>query len=296
MQIHVARQQQQLGLFAPDEILAGLSSGRFHVSDLAWREGMAAWTPLGDWPEFRGVSVLISPTPEPADAAAVSQIPWEQGKTLGSFFDTFKVAIINPSILKTGRYAFGDWIAFCYLAVVVFIPFKITQLSFSGNRNEELAEILREIGSPQLGPLVDQLASTPPSPIMLSAIVWLLIGLLLPACLAFLGLVHWIGQRILGLPVSAERTVAAVLMAFAVITLFVAPFHLAAIDLRTEMVLSAVLLLPLIFMYYRSLGAGTGVSGWAHVCIDCVVFLAACCCCCFLPGLFFGLATKGLVN
>ena len=53
MQIHVARQQQQLGVFAAEDIAAGLSSGRFHATDLAWREGMAAWTPLGDWPEFR---------------------------------------------------------------------------------------------------------------------------------------------------------------------------------------------------------------------------------------------------
>ncbi|NDB06779.1 MAG: DUF4339 domain-containing protein [Acidimicrobiia bacterium] len=55
MQIHVARNSAQLGIFTPEEIIAGLQSGRFHAADLAWREGMAAWTPLGDWSEFRGV-------------------------------------------------------------------------------------------------------------------------------------------------------------------------------------------------------------------------------------------------
>ena len=44
-------------VFAVEDIVAGLASGRFLASDLAWREGMAAWTPLGDWAEFRGVGV-----------------------------------------------------------------------------------------------------------------------------------------------------------------------------------------------------------------------------------------------
>ena len=62
MQIHVARNSAQLGVFAPEEIIAGLQSGRFLASDLAWRDGMPAWTPLGDWSEFRGVGV---PPPSP---------------------------------------------------------------------------------------------------------------------------------------------------------------------------------------------------------------------------------------
>ena len=43
MQIHVARNSAQLGIFAPEDIIAGLSSGRFLASDLAWRDGMPAW-------------------------------------------------------------------------------------------------------------------------------------------------------------------------------------------------------------------------------------------------------------
>ena len=40
MQIHVARNSAQLGIFAPEEIVAGLQSGRFLASDLAWRDGI----------------------------------------------------------------------------------------------------------------------------------------------------------------------------------------------------------------------------------------------------------------
>ena len=96
MQIHVARHQQQLGVFAAEEILAGLSSGRFLASDLAWREGMAAWTPLGDWAEFRGVGV---PPPSPGqakDAAAPATPSWEHGASVGNFIATIKEVALDP--------------------------------------------------------------------------------------------------------------------------------------------------------------------------------------------------------
>jgi hypothetical protein len=96
MQIHVARQQQQLGVFAPEDIVAGLASGRFLASDLAWREGMAAWTPLGDWAEFRGVGVPAA-SPGRADDATVPAMPsWEHGASVGNFIATIKEVALDP--------------------------------------------------------------------------------------------------------------------------------------------------------------------------------------------------------
>jgi hypothetical protein len=96
MQIHVARHQQQLGVFAAEDVIAGLSSGRFLASDLAWREGMAAWTPLGDWAEFRGVGV---PPPSPGqtkDAASPAMPSWEHGASVGNFIATIKEVALDP--------------------------------------------------------------------------------------------------------------------------------------------------------------------------------------------------------
>ena len=96
MQIHVARHQQQLGVFAAEDIIAGLSSGRFLASDLAWREGMAAWTPLGDWAEFRGAGV---PPPYPGqtkDAASPAMPSWEHGASVGNFIATIKEVALDP--------------------------------------------------------------------------------------------------------------------------------------------------------------------------------------------------------
>ena len=96
MQIHVARHQQQLGVFAAEDIVAGLASGRFLASDLAWRDGMAAWTPLGDWAEFRGVG-MPPPSPGQAKDTAASVMPsWEHGASVGNFIATIKEVALDP--------------------------------------------------------------------------------------------------------------------------------------------------------------------------------------------------------
>jgi hypothetical protein len=109
MQIHVARQQQQLGVFAAEDIVAGLASGRFLASDLAWREGMPAWTPLGDWAEFRGAGVPSSPSGH-AQAADLPAMPsWESGASVGNFIATIKEVALDPvrtfANLRDGDYA-----------------------------------------------------------------------------------------------------------------------------------------------------------------------------------------------
>ena len=123
MQIHVARNSAQLGVFTPEEIVAGLGSGRFLPSDLAWRDGMAAWTPLADWAEFRGVG---GPPPSPsfgaaAEPPAAQPMPsWERGGSFGSFFATIKEIALDPvrtfANLREG--GFGPSISFTYWALL----------------------------------------------------------------------------------------------------------------------------------------------------------------------------------
>ncbi len=98
MQIHVARNNAQLGVFTVEEIIAGLQAGRFIAADLAWREGMAAWLPLGDWTEFRGVGV---PPPSPgAFASPTAETPampsWERGPSFASYVATIKEVALEP--------------------------------------------------------------------------------------------------------------------------------------------------------------------------------------------------------
>lgn len=48
MAFHIARDQQQLGVFSEAEVRARRAAGDFRDSDLAWTEGMEQWKPLGE--------------------------------------------------------------------------------------------------------------------------------------------------------------------------------------------------------------------------------------------------------
>jgi len=52
MQIIVSVNGEQQGPFSVDQIKGYLAMGHFQPTDLAWREGMTDWLPLGEFPEF----------------------------------------------------------------------------------------------------------------------------------------------------------------------------------------------------------------------------------------------------
>lgn len=287
MQIHVARNSAQLGIFAPEEIIAGLQAGRFHASDLAWRDGMPAWMPLGDWSEFRGAGVPPSPGVSAASAPVVSTIPWEQGKSLGSFFATIKLAIVNPASLSTGRFAFGDWLVFCYVALAVTLPFQAVQLVLAPDPGRRVAEFLQGFSSPAIQAVADQMLKAPPAP--MGVTIASTIGSLAfaPLFYAFFALLHWVGQRIFRIQVSVERTAAATLLATGGLILLMAPFQLLAFNFGAQMVISSVFFIPALVVYFRCFGAATGVSPWKQFGISNFVWFVLCCCCCALPGILF---------
>ena len=283
MQIHVARNSTQLGVFAPEEIIAGLSSGRFLASDLAWRDGMPAWTPLGDWSEFRGAGVPPSPGAAIADAPAVSTIPWEQGKSLGSFFATIRQAIVNPSSFATGRFAFGDWLAFCYVGVLISLPFQLINLIAFGDKNAKVVEWLLSLNIPELSKAIAPMANAEPAPVWATLFGALMGMAFTPLIYAFLALPHWVGQRIFRFQVSVERTVSAALLATAIMAVLMAPLELLGFSFRVQMALGAVVLIPASVICYRAFGAATGVSPWVQFGISCFVWFVLFCCCCLLP-------------
>jgi hypothetical protein len=283
MQIHVARNSAQLGIFAPEEIVAGLQSGRFLASDLGWHDGMPAWTPLGDWSEFRGAGVPSSPGVRLADAPPASAIPWEQGKSIGSFFATIKLAIVSPASLSTGRFAFGDWLTFCYLAVLISLPFQLINVVAFGDKNAQLGEFLRGLNIPELTKVAEQMTRTEPAPVWATAFGTLMGLAVAPLIYAFFALLHWVGQRIFRYQVSVERTVAASLLVTATLAVLMAPLNLIGFNFTVQMALSVVLLIPVGVVYFRALGAATGIAPWAQFGISSFVWFVLCCCCCVLP-------------
>jgi hypothetical protein len=214
-------------------------------------------------------------------------IPWEQGKSLGSFFATIKAAIVNPSVLSTGRYAFGDWLVFCYLALLISLPFQAIHLAIAEDPNAALGKFLKGLSYPQLQPIADQLLNAPPSPLW-AAGAGVVGGLAFaPLIYAFFALLHWVGQRLFKLRLSVERTVSAALLATAALVVLMAPLQLLAFSFVIQLALSGLFFIPACVIYFRTFGAATGVSPWAQFGISCFVWFVLFCCCCFLPGILF---------
>jgi hypothetical protein len=72
MQIHVARDGKQLGIFSLEEINQQLAAGTLSLSDQAWYEGAAGWAALSTVP---GVSATAPVSAPPASAAVVPATP-----------------------------------------------------------------------------------------------------------------------------------------------------------------------------------------------------------------------------
>lgn len=77
MQIHVAREGKELGVFSLEEINRQLAAGTLHLSDLAWYEGAAGWAPLSTVPGVGAPPASAVPpvtTVAPAPTAAAPAV------------------------------------------------------------------------------------------------------------------------------------------------------------------------------------------------------------------------------
>ena len=59
--IHVNRGATSLGAFSEEEVREGLRTGRFVPTDIGWREGMANWQPLSQFPELGAAAPTAPP-------------------------------------------------------------------------------------------------------------------------------------------------------------------------------------------------------------------------------------------
>src|SRR5438309_7685657 len=112
--IHVNRGATSLGAFPEEEVREGLKTGRFISTDLGWREGMASWKPLSQFPEFGGEAPPTLPPPQvsapsmiaPTAGGSTSEtartrsgLPWderEQRGFLNAFVETLAMVLTKP--------------------------------------------------------------------------------------------------------------------------------------------------------------------------------------------------------
>jgi hypothetical protein len=103
--IHVNRGATSLGVFSEEEVREGLRTGRFAPTDIGWREGMATWQPLSQFPELGGAAPAappeqISVVAMSEAAASRSGLPWEHRRERGffnAFIETLLIVLTKPS-------------------------------------------------------------------------------------------------------------------------------------------------------------------------------------------------------
>jgi hypothetical protein len=287
-QIHVARSGVQLGVFTDDEVVAGLAAGRFRPGDLAWTNGLAAWRPLGEWPEFAAAPSASVPSAEPP----ASLIPWEQRKSLPAFFATFRLALLSPrEVISTGRFALGDWMVFCYFALLLALPLSLLgHTAFFSDWREYFFEWLQKHGTPQQR---DQFMLAVVGNSLGAKFVGLLIGLVLaPVFYLLPGLSIWLCQGVFRVPASFERTLAGVQAGLAVVLLLAAPLNLLGFHFPTYALASVVLFFVCLVVFSRILGAVTGLSPWKQFALCVLAAIATCVLCCLLPALLLGVLLR----
>lgn len=102
--IHVNRGATSLGAFSEEEVREGLRTGRFVSTDIGWREGMANWQPLSQFPELGATAPAAPPAQigagaTPEAAAARSGLPWEHRQERGffnAFIETLVMVLTRP--------------------------------------------------------------------------------------------------------------------------------------------------------------------------------------------------------
>jgi hypothetical protein len=103
--IHVNRGATSLGVFSEEEVREGLRVGRFAPTDIGWREGMATWQPLSQFPELTTAAPVAPPpqtsaTPAPETSSLRSGLPWEHRQErgfFGAFVETLVMVLTKPA-------------------------------------------------------------------------------------------------------------------------------------------------------------------------------------------------------
>jgi hypothetical protein len=288
MQIHVARQSAQIGVFTVEEIQQGLVSGRFLLSDLAWRDGMATWVALGDWAEFRSIvppaAVPASPVDAPAAVVTPSEVtvPWEKGKSIGSFFATLKGGILTPhTTFAVGRYEFGTWLIFSYFVTLLLLPITIYAQLAQADMFKELAESLQKLHNPIFDGMAQSFLKQQDQPKWIGIVGVVFGSLFAPLFNALIGVADWVGYKIFRRRVEIQRAIVAGMIGAVMMNIIFTPVVLLMAKPILYMVGGVLVFIPMLIITFRAKGAVVGMGAWWAFAANAVmVAIFACCCGC----------------
>jgi hypothetical protein len=173
--IHISRDATSLGAFPEEQVREGLRSGRFGPSDLGWREGMANWQPLSQFPEFAADIAAAAAVPPPQigpiststlpPAGATweapgprSGLPWDQRQQKGlfsAFIETLQMVLSKPTAAFTAMKREGGLGEPLIYAIIggtfgtvfaVIYNFVLRSFPLFANRQADLAHLIGGLG------------------------------------------------------------------------------------------------------------------------------------------------------
>lgn len=290
MEIHLARDGSALGVFSEQEVREGLAAGRYRPSDLAWRAGMAAWSPLAEWPEFSGQGA-----PVPAASVPVSEIPWEQSAGIGSLVRTLWLVVASPGKLATGRFPFGGSLGLSYAAIGLgFLPIlglAVLSAASQEAKGEALLGVLEGLEGPFFeGARESVRESFAGDGVAFGVPIAACAAIVLPLVNIILGILCWAGLRATGAKVPFLRAVAVGMTLHTLVTVALLPLsYLAAVAALALPLLGlgVELVLVPVSLVFLALGIGRALSlnPWRVVLAWLVLGLLLFCCICSCGGI-----------
>jgi len=279
MQIHVARGSSSLGVFSIEEVVSGLQSGRFLMTDLAWREGMSTWVMLAQWSEFAGVLPAAPPDVVPQPNNLSVTVPWEKSRSIGSYFETIKGALLSPyATFASGTFGFKQYIAFAYITALLLAPFGIFGQMCTNDINQNIAEFLSSIDPVKFADAIHQLenTTTPPAAAWLGVICY---TLFYPFFIALFGVFLWLGLKLFRENISLEKTVVALIISLSALNLCSALILLTA-PYKIYFFLVLLSAIPSIVISCRATAAVLKVSPFKVFGVWFMWGVVSCCCVC----------------
>jgi hypothetical protein len=136
---HLADREVGVGVLSALEVEAGLATGRLSAATLSWREGEAAWMPLGARPEFASaVGAFRTLVPPPALAFDASSEPWPGwvawAQTMRAIWRAPR-SVFRPTTETAGL---GRSVAWLAISAFLVAPFLYAQLAYTGGVASEI--------------------------------------------------------------------------------------------------------------------------------------------------------------
>ncbi|MFZ9978509.1 MAG: hypothetical protein ACO3HN_00985 [Opitutales bacterium] len=150
---HLAERGVGVGVLTSVEVVAGLATGRLAASTLSWREGEAAWMPLGARPEFvAAVGAFRTLVPPPALAFEASVKAWPGwsawAQTMRAIWRAPRAVFRSP----VGDSARGRSVVWLLVAAFLVAPFLYAQLAYTGGAASEIITARILSGAPAIPP------------------------------------------------------------------------------------------------------------------------------------------------